>query len=251
MSYGYAGLLTKMRKYFWVILTVVFVALGVFTLNIEVGIQQCINYQCHVLKMPLYLKLLDFFDRHYNYKYLVKAITKGAETDEEKAMQLFTWTYKNIKKLPAGFPVMDDHIWYTIIRGYGVNDQFCDIFTTLCNYAGIEAFFTTVYSKDKKQSFPFSFVKINGKWTIVDSYHGIYFRDKNGAFAQIDDLRFNNWSLRSLDQGREADLDYVTLFSNLPSVGDIGLNRSNIQSPLNRLFFEIEHRMGLIRDKKQ
>ena len=56
-------------------------------------------------------------------------------------MEIFIWTCENIRKQPDGLPVIDDHVWHIIIRGYGEPDQSSDVFTTLCNYAGIRAFY--------------------------------------------------------------------------------------------------------------
>jgi len=216
----------------------------ILILNFEVSSRQGVNYQCREIKLPLYLKILDFFDRHYNYKHLVKMIVKDAKTDEERMMKIFEWTYRNIKSVPQGLPVIDDHIWYTIVRGYGARDQFSDIFTTLCNQAGIDAFFIDIYSKDRKYQIPFSFVKINYRWFVFDPYYGVYFRTNNGGLADIENIRLNNWKSQSLETEPKIYPDYALFFSNLTVVKDMGLTRANIQSPLKRLLFELKRRMN-------
>lgn len=241
-----------MKKNLSVFIAAVLIVISLGSLlNRQTSIQQCVDYRCRAITMPLYLKLLDFFDRHYNYRHLVKSITKGANTEEEKIMKLFIWTHHNIRRLPKDLPVMDDHVWYTIVRGYGVNDQFSDVFTTLCNYSGIEAFFFTVSTIDKKESFPFAFVKVDKKWVIFDPYHGIYFINNSGGFVDLGDLKSNNWRLRGLEKEAQGSLDYPALFANLGDIGNIGLTRSNIQSPLNRLRFEIKRRLGSIPNNKE
>ena len=132
------------------ILFLFLVLTGIFILlNLSVTTRQGIDYKLSSIEIPLYLKTLDFFDRYYNLKELVKKIVKNTDRDEEKVMKIFAWTYSNIKKAPQGLPIVDDHIWYTIVRGYGVHDQFQDIFTTLCNISGIDAFFSEVYTEDR------------------------------------------------------------------------------------------------------
>lgn len=222
-----------MKKYFCFALIAIFIILLFATLNINVFIQQCINYRCQSIRIPLYLKILDFYDRHYNYKWLTSRIIEGTHSDTERAIKLFNWTYNNIRKAPQGYPIMDDHVWHIIIRGYGVTDQSSDVFTTLCNYAGIDAFFTIVGTR----RFPLSFVKLKSKWHIFDPYHGIYFKDEKGDIADIDTLRSTNWNIESLKE--KPGLDYAELFQSLPSIKKIGLIRANIQSPLNRLLYEI------------
>src|SRR3989338_7277520 len=90
--------------------------IAIVLLNIEVTSLQGINGQIHAIRMPLYLKMLDFFDRHYNYMLLTKRITGDARTDEEKTLKLLGWTHANIRKIPDGFPVVDDHVWHIIVR---------------------------------------------------------------------------------------------------------------------------------------
>lgn len=226
-----------MRKVLVIFLIIISI---IFLLNIEVSTLQGINYEVRTLKIPLYLKLLDFFDRHFNYKQLVKEIIKDAESDDEKVMRIFEWTYQNIRKAPEGFPIIDDHVWYIIIRGYGVQDQLQDVFTMLCNYSGIKAFFASVYSQDRMHGIPLSFVYLEGRWTVFDAYEGVYFKDSSGAFANIETIKANNYSLCSLENKPELNVDYNIYVNNLSSVKHANLSRSNTQSPLNRLLFEIQ-----------
>lgn len=210
---------------------------GIFILlNLSVTTRQGIDYKLSSIKIPLYLKTLDFFDRYYNFKELIKRIVKNTDSDEEKVMKIFVWTYNNIKKAPQGLPIVDDHIWYTIVRGYGVQDQFQDIFTTLCNIAGIDAFFSEIYTEDKSRAIIISFVKIQRKWHVLDAYRGVYFKDKQGRLADIGSK--NEWLIATLDG--QPDINYAPYLKNLPTIKDIGLSRSSTQSPFNRLLFEIK-----------
>lgn len=223
----------KLSKIFFLFL----VLTGIFILlNLSVTTRQGIDYKLSSIKIPLYLKTLDFFDRYYNFKELVKRIVENTDSDEEKVMKIFIWTYNNIKKAPQGLPIIDDHIWYTIVRGYGVQDQFQDIFTTLCNIAGIDAFFSEIYTEDKSRAIIISFVKIHRKWYVLDAYRGVYFKDKQGRLADVGSK--NEWLIAALDV--QPDIDYAPYLNNLPTIKDIGLSRSSTQSPLNRLLFEIK-----------
>lgn len=233
-------------------LTILLCGMGLFVgaigiLNMGVTTQQGINYKWHSVKLPLYLKLLDFFDRHYNYKLLVRSITDGAKSEEEKAMMIFKWTCQNIKRTPNGLPVVDDHVWHIIIRGHGVTDQFSDVFCTLCNYVGIDAFFMGVRAKDKSSGALISFVRLNEKWRLFDPYHAGYFITDNGALASVEDVMSGNWHFEELKEiERSGDLyykaedDYKESFANMPLVQEPGLLRSSVQSPLNRLIYEFQ-----------
>ena len=228
-----------MKRLAGILLLVVLAIIAIgFILNVNVTTKQCINYQCYTRKLPLYLKILDFFDRYYNYKQLVKIIINDTVTEQDRVMKIFEWTYENIKKRPAGLPVIDDHVWHIIIRGYGTSDQASDVFTTLCNYAGIDAFFTWAMTPDRSKKIPFSFVKIKDKWYIFDPYNGIYFKDNKGNLLDVELIKSNRYSVQGRRDG--IKINYSSYISNLPSIKNLGLQRSNIQSPLNRFLFEIK-----------
>lgn len=229
-----------MKKRLLVLMVIVLcVAAAIFFLQIEVTTQQGIDYQVHAVKMPLYLKILDFMDRHYNYKHLVQGIFEDEKDEQAKVMKLFHWTYENIRKQPEELPVFDDHVWHIIIRGYGNADQSCDVFSTLCNYAGVEAFFSWVYASDNTRIIPLSYVNIKGKWNIFDPYNGSYFKDENGELADIETIKSDRlWVVENLNE--RSEVNYSDYFHNLPSIKDIGLTRSKIQTPLNRARYEIQ-----------
>lgn len=209
-------------------------------LNLPVTSKQGVNYVVKTVRMPLYIKIIEFLDRDYHYKEVAQRICQGCSSDQDKVMALFAWTHQNIKSdIPDGWPIIDDHAWHIIVRGYGVGDQFSDVFTTLCNYAGIDAFFTWVYTVNRTKRIPLSFIKIEGEWTIFDPYYGSYFKNKNGKFADIKEIKSgSSWSIENLDA--KPHINYAVYLDNLPSVKDIGLTRANTQSPFNRLRFEIK-----------
>lgn len=228
-----------MKKYPCLLLVCIFITSLVFILSLPVNSQQCIDFQCHSISLPLYLKMLNFFDRHYNYKHLVKVIVAGARSDEEKVMKILKWTCNNIKRLPQGLAVIDDHIWYTIVRGYAVDDQFSDIFTTLCNHAGIKAFFKKVYPKDGRKIIVFSYAKNKDGWSVFDPYNGVYFQDRQGGFCRAEAIGSNKCRAVGVKGKQEPDIDYAPYYEDIPIKENVGLSRANVQSPLNRLLFEL------------
>ncbi len=228
-----------MKKPLTSFLTIIIVIILILVLNINVTTRQGINYQWHTIKLPFYLKILDFFDRHYNYKQLVKVITRDAKTDQDRVMKLFEWTHNNIRKTPEGFPVIDDHVWSIIIRGYGASDQSCDVLATLCNYADIKSFYLLVRAPEQKKTIPLTFVKLSMNWYVFDPYRGAYFKNPEDGLADIDFLKSNNsWIVET--KGGESNIDYAVYFRNLPVIKKTILNRSNIQSPFKRLIFELK-----------
>lgn len=229
----------KKRWLKWTILFFLIFFGIIYALNIKVTTKQGINYHVSTIEIPLYLKVLDFFDRHYNYKWTVKRIIGGSKTDEEKVMKIFKWTYENIKKTPEGYPIIDDHVWHIMVRGYGVNDQSSDVFTTLCNYADVDGFFTLVYTEDRSSRMPLSLVNIEGHWNVFDPYNGVYFKNKKGQQASIEEIIKGDWVEEYIDRLNKSDVNYDIYLKNLSPIIETRLKRANIQSPLNRLRYEI------------
>lgn len=217
-------------------------------LNITVATRQGINFKVYTIKLPLYLKVLDFFDRHYNYKALVRRITGTAKTDEDKAIMILKWTYQCIKPQPENLPVVDDHVWNIIIRGYGADDQSADVFTTLCNYAGMDAFYNLVFTQDRNSCIPLSFVRMGKKWVTFDPYNGTYFQNRQGKMAGIEEIIKGDWVENRIEvlveshnlTVKKSGASYAVYLKNLSPITAIGLKRANIQSPLKRLQYEIK-----------
>lgn len=229
-----------MNKFFLKLLLIAIILISIVSiLNISVITRQGINYQVQEIRMPLFLKFLNFVDRHYNYTYLVKKIIADKHSEEEKAMALFVWAYENIRKQPKELPVVDDHVWHIIVRGYGVNDQSNDVFTVLCNYAGLDAFYNWVDAKSHDYRIVLSLVRINGAWRVFDSYNGIYFKNREGKLADIEEIIRGDWEEIGLID-KKSGVDYAGYFKNLLPVRGIGLKRVNTQSPINRLRYEIK-----------
>ncbi|MBL7196542.1 MAG: transglutaminase domain-containing protein [Candidatus Omnitrophica bacterium] len=229
----------KKKLLFWAGALIVIIVIIVL-LNIKVSTRQGINFNVHTIKIPLYLKTLDFFDRHYNYKWTVQRIIGDSKTEEEKALKIFAWTYENIRKAPEGSPVIDDHVWHIIIRGYGVNDQSCDVFATLCNYAGLGAFFANAYNTDKTSAIPLSFVNIRGVWSVLDPFNGAYFVNHSGIAASVEQINRGDWVKMSLSGANSEELDYKEYFDGLSEIKCAGLSRANIQSPLKRFIYQVK-----------
>ena len=132
-------------------------------LNIGTSINVGIDGHYRHIRMPLYVKWTQFLARHYEYERISKEIVKGCKTDEEKALAILKWTRESLKDVPPGMHIYDDHILNIIIRGYAVPEQFQSVFTVLCSYAGVQAFYERAYSEGRKSKYYLSFVKIGGR----------------------------------------------------------------------------------------
>lgn len=211
---------------------------GVFILNREVSTKQGINYHVYTRKIPVYLKLLDLYDRHYNYRYLVRKLVDKNDSYRQKAIKLLAWSYQNIYTQPKELPVIDDHVWHIIVRGYGTAEQFSDVFSTLCNYAGMPAFFSYVHSQSK-ETITFSFVRIGDGIFVFDAYRGIYFETDSGELASTEDILAGNWKPKNIAPLKNTPVEYLEYFKNMPvDMLKYSSLRPQIQSPWQRFVFE-------------
>lgn len=230
-------LLLKKKFIFKLLIGIVLFSVIIVLLNIKVTTRKGINFQVHTIRIPLYLKMLDFMDRHYNHKQIAKRIIKNEPDKQKRVMKIFSWTYHNIKKQPENLPIIDDHVWHIIVRGYGVSDQSSDVFATLCNYAGVDAFFDSFFAQEKDEKITLSFAMLHDRWYIFDPYNGVYFVNKEGTLADIDAMKEGNYRLERLGPPKKAVLDYISYIKNMPDINEIGLRRETVQSPFKRLLY--------------
>ena len=232
--------MVRMKKILFAAISIIAVfIITVSLLNVEVTTRQGVDYTISTIKIPLYLKILDFYDRHYNYKWLVSRIVDSGRPDEEKVLAVLKWTVSNMTIQPSQLKVIDDHVWHIIVRRYGVEEQFQDVFCTLCNYAGINAFFEKIDGSSRQKVL--SFVRLGNGWTIFDAYNGVYFKNGSGDYADIDDLERGDYKAVSI-KDEPISQHYDDLFKNLRSIryDDWTLRRAGLQSPVNRLIFMLK-----------
>lgn len=214
-------------------------------LNMRVTFYQGVNGEVKLKQTPLYLKTLGFLYRHYNYQELAKEITKNCKTDKEKVFCIFEWTYNNLKHASGlELPVIDDHVYNIIIRGYGSDDQLADVFTTLCNYAKIKSFFVIIKKPSIGRVKSFCFVKVDGKWNLFDAYNGVYFAEKiYSELATLEEIRKGDYKINqimNLDTSKIAYDDYIEDVLRINPEESHKWSRANIQSPFNRLIYGLK-----------
>lgn len=233
-------------------------------LNIKTTRLIGINFKVTEYQIPIYLKILEFFDRHYNYKYLVKNINQNINKDDTKniVINLTKWIKINIKKIPKTIDIIDNHPLTIVHRRLGTEDQFSDLLSVLLVYSNVDSF----YKKFHTNKHPLTFFKINDYWSIIDPYYGIIFLNNDNFFASIKDLKENKWKINSLkfEEINDSNMNeffenkfnnyyevieyYKTIFSQLPSSSNINNTnifnrggRSYTQKPFSRLTYEIHN----------
>jgi len=218
--------------------------------NMDVSIRVCVDGSCRMVHMPLYVKWTQFLARHYEYARLSREITAGCRTDEMKALAVLKWTGRNMKENLPGMHVYDDHILYTIVRGYGLPEQFQDVFTTILSYSGVPAYYVKPYDSDKKTRYALSIARIGGRRCVFDAYRGLYFKNRSGAIADVEDISKDP----SLVSGMGLDRTYINgaryrdFFAGLKATRKPFVTRPERQMPAQRIVYEARKALKIDKD---
>lgn len=189
-------------------------AIGLWPATTHVGYDYAWSQQ----RLPRYEKLLHFISRDLQLRRLAQAITRGASTREERLERLFTWVTRHIVATPPGLPVIDDHVLYTIVRGYGAEDQRTEVFVTLVGYAGWQGSVARLQAPAPASGFIFVALISDGlRHYVFDIARGVVFRDARGQLAQVSHLLAQPELIAAAAPGRVVDgTPYADFLLNLP-----------------------------------
>lgn len=209
--------------------------------------RQGINFVVSTHHIPLSVKILDFLHRNAHYRLLAQEVTQGFSSDHERVLAVLDWTRRTIRRTPRGWPIVDDHVLNIIIRGYGLDDQMADAFTTLATYAGVPAFWTFVRPDDSNAILTLSFAKVDGVWTPIDVANGLVFRDVHGRWVDVETVAKAPEFAQSVAQDvSPVGLPYwryTTALGHSFHVPDV--TRAEQQMPWPRLLFEARRALHL------
>lgn len=214
--------------------------------------KQAINYEVTDYPIPLYLKTLQFFTRHYSYSWLLERIIAENDSEIEKVCKIVVWANEHIQPQPEELPVIDDHVWDIIVRGYGKKDQLADVVATLCNYEGIPSVMFDLYEDRSREGSPYVTLvafRIGSNWHFCDPERAVLFYKKsdNGALelAAHTDLASKNVFPVFADNRVEKNgidkisSEYSSYLNDFKVDADYDamhrFHRSSIQTPLGRL----------------
>lgn len=222
-----------MKKYTYVLL---FFCMAIFIsfmlLNKETSRKIEVNHRTHTnifeYEIPLYLKLYDFFNRHFNYKHLVKQINTDQVNLEDIIINTTKWVNQNIQKVPEGVAIVDHYPLTIVQRRLGAQYQFSEILSVFLTYLNIDSYF----KNDTHHQL--TLFKVNNYWSVLDPYYGIYFTNEKGIFASIEDLKTTKWDILNLDSQKINSLYISNIFSNQFQ------NYADVEEYYRQLFFEIE-----------
>ena len=169
----------------WAVLFCALIVIGRWPVTTRLGI----DYQWSSQRIPLYEKAVNFLSRDLQIRRLAREITAGASSQGEKLLRIFSWVTTTIRPVPEGFPVVDDHIFHIIVRGYGAEDQRTEAFVTLAGYAGFQARVARLEPPHSPGNFLFvALVRCGTKTYVFDVNHRILFRDEHDHLADVDQL---------------------------------------------------------------
>ena len=256
-----------MKKIFLTIF-LLFLILFFFLLKQETTRSIGINYTNYEYKIPVYVKLFDFMQRHLNYKYLVDDINKDHKNDRNKVINLSKWIFKNIQKISPSdnIDIVDHHPLTIVERRLGKSDQFSDILSVLLVYSNIDSF-SMVFDNHT-----LTFFNIDNRWFFLDPYLGIFFINDEKDLVDVDDIKQKNWKLSNLnlveintinfndmkknfnkkfDNLDQLKVSYQKIINQIPSSDKIDNKnryerggRSYVQDPIGRIKYEIYKKLN-------
>ena len=190
-----------------------------------------VNYIVEKTEISNFRKLSDFYERHINYKKLVKEITQDSKDKKEEIINLSTWVYKNIRKISEGDTVIDNHPWTIVERKLGASDQFSDILSVLLVHNDIDSFFTTKFIKTIH---PITFFKYDSEWCIIDPYYGVYFINNENSFSTIKENRNGSLDMHHLTLGKVTikNLDTIFFDKNFQNIKELNNYFTNLLSEI-------------------
>lgn len=225
---------------------------GLFLVAAAIGIAQWpvvtrfgVNYQTYSKQIPLAEKGIQFLDRHLQTRRLAKEITQGIAGDEEKLLKIFSWVMQNVQPVPAGLPVVDDHLFNVVIRGYGASDQRTEVFALLASYCGFPAAAVCLEDPASARCIDIAFVRLGDKMLLFDVANGLLFQDETGRLLTREDLVGNPRWIQLASGGRKVyGVDYEVYFLRLPEIHPT-FTRMEDQKPLYRLRASILSLLGI------
>jgi hypothetical protein len=230
---------------------ILLIAGGCMILTLPTTTRQGINYEVTRHRIPLYVKTIDFFQRHYQQQLLASSICEGRPSDVDCVLAIFDWTHRNIPRTPEGWTIVDDHVTNIVIRGHGMSDQIADVFATLSVYAGVPAFFKVLDDPAQPRHLVLAFAQIGGKWIPFDVEQHLVFRNRGGQLASVDELLVDPALIDEQAAGRlVGELPY----SRYISAGQLAPFtvpdplRATLHQPWPRLKYELRRMAGLQRE---
>lgn len=198
-----------------------------------------IDYRWSEKRIPLAEKFLGFVSRDLQSRRLAIEVAADVEDEQERLLRIFRWVTASVRPVPAGFPVVDDHIFHILVRGYGTSDQRTEAFALLASHAGFPSGRMVLEAASGGARLQIAVVKWRGKLHLLDVDNGVVFRTATGALASIDDLQKEPAIIRAAGGRRVVDgVPYEIFFRRLEDLRP-AFTRIEAQRPWSRLRLEL------------
>lgn len=110
--------------------------------------------------------------------------------------------------------------------------------TSKCNYKCIHCSYSN--RRQVKKELPDDIIRSVIDDLISLKTGGVYFKNKEGGLASIEGIIKGDWMEEYIDKLNKSDVKYAIYLKNLSPIIEAGLRRANVQSPVNRLRYEIK-----------
>ena len=228
-------LMNSMRRLFISILGILLLGIiAYWPVQTRIGV----DYEWSERSIHFYEKATNFFSRHFQTRHLVSNLLEEIDYPEEQLQLLFAWSRDHVQSTPPGLPVVDDHVWHILVRGYGATDQRTEAFALLASYAGFPATVTVMRIPGTANGLIVALVKIDQLVHVFDVERGLVFLDEYGQLIDAARLATAPEVVRSITNGIEiAGRPYEHYVPSLLNL-DLTFNRMELQKPWPRLKHE-------------
>ena len=235
---GASGILFRGRWLLWGIAVAFVAATFLVVARWPTTTRYGVNFEVFAKEIPLYEKGVNFVSRDLQARRLAGEITGDAQSDRARLEKIFPWVGENVRPVPVGFPIMDDHLWNVIVRGYGADDQRTEVFTLLASYSCCQGTFTELrLSKDA--GIAVAIVELDGVPRVFDVVHQLSFRNDAGDFASIEDLERQPSLVEAVaGELRPYGVPYARYFADVGRL-HLSFDRMELQKPWQRLKDEV------------
>ncbi|MDE3242187.1 MAG: hypothetical protein KGO52_05645 [Nitrospirota bacterium] len=193
-----------------------------------------------VHRMPLWEKAAKFYLRHRQFQRWAEEAAGGETDPQRRVLRLMEWTRSQVKPIPSGLPLVDDHISHIVLRHYGNDGQLSEVFTALTTYTGNEGRWEAYSPPGASARAALCFIESEGKWWVFDVWNDGWFETPSGQIATIEDFKHPE-QLRRRGQAPEllGGLPYINYFQDVEGVFVRSFSRASGQMPWHRLLMVI------------
>lgn len=204
-----------------------------------------VNFVVTSHRLTLAEKTVHFVSRHWQTQRVAESVTSPGQGFEEKIERILAWVSENVRSVPEGFPIVDDHPLHIILRGYGASDQRTEAFTLLASYSGLPAGTVVLNAKGTRETTMLALVEWKGHLYPVDVQHNLLFRTPDGRLAHLAELMEHPQWIEAAAAGRiNSGVPYAAYWEQIGSL-EPSFARMRLQKPWSRFQATIQKALQL------